>query len=70
MNQVELISGLHVIIPNREFALLKKMLDMGTKTFDRDSMSPRAQHLANSLVGLHVLDRNDDDYILRQFTIL
>lgn len=70
MNAIEMISGLTVEIPNREYNLLLKMMDVGQHTFKRSEFSPRAEILANSLVSHHVLDRDDDRYILRQFTIL
>lgn len=69
MNQVELISGYTVLIPKREFELLKKLVNSEQKTFKRNKMSMRASALADSLVQHHVLDRDDDNYILRQFTL-
>ena len=70
MNTVELISGFTVQIPNREFELLKKMVKSKKELFKRNSLSPRAPTLADNLVQHHVLDRNDDYYKIRQFTII
>lgn len=67
MNQVELISGFTVCIPKREFELLLKLSKSKEHTFKRNKMSLRASTLADSLVQHHVLDRDDDNYILRQF---
>jgi len=68
MTKIELISGLSVYIPKREYELLVKMAKSKGRIFKRNKMSLRASALADSLVQHHVLDRDDDHYILRQFT--
>lgn len=69
MNSIEMIGGYTVIIPKREFELLLKMVNSNQKIFKRSSLSPRAETLANNLVQYHVLDRDDDNYLIRQFKI-
>ena len=69
MKTVELISGFTVLVPNREYELLMKMVNSKQKFFNRHKMSMRASALADNLVQHHLLDRDDEKYILRQFTI-
>lgn len=68
MKEVELIGGFTVYIPNREYSLLKKIVQSNQTTIKRSSLSPRAATLSDNLVQLHVLDRDDDNYYLRQFS--
>lgn len=68
MKEIEMISGFTVYIPNREYDLLTKMVHSKQNSFKRHTFTPRASQLADNLVQLHVLDRDDDCYHIRQFS--
>lgn len=65
MKEVELSYGATILIPNREFNLLEKMIKSNKKKFPRSSFTPRADVLATRLVDYQVLNRDDENYYLR-----
>lgn len=67
MKEVEMIGGYTVYIPLREYSLLTKIVERNVMTIPRSSLTPRAATLADNLVQYHVLDRDDDNYYVKQF---
>ena len=69
MKEVELSYGASILIPNREFKLLKQMSDSKETKFRIDSLTPRAQVLASKLIDYQILNRDDEYFYLRPFYV-